>query len=349
MSAKDDIIKHLSTNPNFDATLVTGVAMGQIPPATGPLSEDPAPGGAGGVDEAAPPKVAETLVDAGPIVPVVFVENVEDCELEALKQKIQAIAPGAILLRTGRFVALQTPPANTGDSIGPYAPSRYNIPPTCAGTLGARVVAQNVEYVLSSNHVLAHNGRAPLGTPVVVPGTLDDPTGQNVLGQLAYFVDMQPAVWPPWSATPTNKVDCAIASVAPASAVEARTSVNFFNGSPANGLAVSIDGRTTAVTSGRIWIWDCAAYIDFDFTTCFFDDMLATFGRRPFAAPGDSGALVLTNAGQLGLGLVTARNFSFDRFGNFTGYFVLMCKLESVAQGLANEMNVPAGDLNFFR
>jgi hypothetical protein len=75
-----------------------------------------------------------------------------------------------------------------------------------------------------------------------------------------------------------------------------------------------------------------------------------------FASPGDSGSVITDVAQNNGLGLVVARGYGFDTLNNFTTYFILICPLPAVAQGLADVMNqdlrpnppLTGGDLKFY-
>ncbi|MGH9824458.1 MAG: hypothetical protein ACREDR_14545, partial [Blastocatellia bacterium] len=293
---KDQLVTYFNQQPS---PLVTGIGLGhqQIPssPPDGIAGQPIENAGVGPhSDQSVLPPVPQVHI-------LVFVEPVPDCELQPLWDEIRSQAQGQpfVLLRTGRFVGLQ---AATGTSISPYAPSRSNVPPAAAGTLGAVVTAGGKEYILSCNHVLAYNGRVPFGTPVVAPGTLDDPYGRGVVGRLSQFVELLPAAWP-FNGTPVNPVDCALAEMRSSSAVGARSAIQIANPviTPTN---VKKQGRTSGTTQAVVSIWSLTLMpIDLSFGAYCFSGLMGTIGsleqgvqsRRPFAVPGDSGALVLTD------------------------------------------------------
>ena len=338
---KDQLVVHFQKQPS---ALVTGLGIGSQPDAV----EQPA-------DQAPAPYI------------IVFVEPVPDCKLQPLWDEVKAQSQGQpfLLLRTGRFVGLM---ATTGTSIGPYVPSRYNVPPSSAGTVGAILAAAGKEYALSSNHVLAFNGRVPLSAPVIAPATLDDPYGRSVVGRLAQFVPLHPAAWP-FNGTPDNKVDCALAEITPPNSVSHGASIQV--AAPVRGVTrVRKQGRTTGLTRAAACIWSMSGTpIDLSFGTYCFSDLMATLGSfrqgalkpDPFAAPGDSGALVLTDPGNQALGLVTARAYSSGVFtpnppapflsppqGAFVGYIVALCSMASVRDALASRLRVQPSQINLF-
>src|SRR5205085_12041200 len=122
----------------------------------------------------------------------------------------------ALLLPTGRFIGQQVAPATVpGDSISPYIPRRFNVPPVTAATFGAVVESGERHYLLGSNHALAYNGRARAGTAFVAPATLDDPDGASVIASLSHLVELLPAAWPPLvNPSNPNTADCALAELA---------------------------------------------------------------------------------------------------------------------------------------
>jgi hypothetical protein len=342
---KDQLVAHFQQNPS---PLVTGIALGSQPPAGAKLDNP---------DGAQPDK---------PYI-LILVEPVADCELQPVWNEVNSNAQGEpfLLLRTGRLVGLQ---ASTGTSVSAYAPSRYNVPPAAAGTLGAILSAGGNQYTLSSNHVLAYNGRVPLGAAVVAPGTLDDPYGRNVVSRLSHFVALQPAAWP-FNGTPDNIADCALAEVLSPNAIAHGPQVQV--AAPVSTVTnVRKQGRTTSSTQAPVCMWSLTATpVDLSFGTYCFSGFMATLGSYqqgiwradPFAAPGDSGALVLTDPGNQALGLVTARAYSSGVFspnppaafppppqGAFVGYVVALCPLTSVRDELAPQLGVPPTQIQFF-
>lgn len=260
-----------------------------------------------------------------------------------------------------------------GEAVTYFAPFRFNLPPVTLGTLGARMTAGGDDYILSCNHVLAHNGRAPRGTPVITPGPMEDATYGPVIGELAQWV---PLAAPPWPlrGTPDNLADCAVALVDPGYDAAFEGAFNIcapplYDPLP-DCTPVAKVGHATGTTYGWASMVDFDVYIDFTFGPYFFGaptgatagtGMIGVIGRRecidgvfvrpPFAAPGDSGALVWSERDdQPGIGLVMARSYTFDEITNrFTGYIALVSPLTAIQAGLADAMHRPASDLAFYR
>ena len=292
-----------------------------------------------------------------------------ECERAGIQERVGAKAR---MLRVSRFIGLQTSsPTTPGNSVGTYAPFRYNLPPVNAGTLGAQVVVNGQEYILSSNHVLAHNGRARKGTPITVPGAIDELTAGPVVAKRSYFVPLQfsaePLSWP--SQGPPNFADCALAlesqprpagsatGVLPS--ITSLTSADLVTLSQAT---VKKRGRATGETTSRVRLFDLRGYIGFTFGTCYFEGMVGTYDddRAIFAAPGDSGSVAVVDQSAPGqfrgqaVGLITARAYVFDNSDNFIGYIIAMCPMATVADELARVMspvqgrNLTKGDFEFF-
>jgi len=348
--------------------LVTGIGIGSQP-STDIKVKAPA-------DQPAPPEpVAKELPPAGgdPVAPkavedgglqrvpeaVIFVEAAPDCELEKVRKRAQELTDTRVsLLRTGRFYGLQ---ATTGGSTSFYTPFQFNLPEASAGTLGAVAEVAGKKYALCSNHAIAHNGRVPMGAPVVGPGTLDGPP-KEVVGSLSHFIELKAVNWPPpppppsTGATPAtrpkpqNTVDCALAEIPPQSNIfndPNRREVKPLPGNMTLGTGVKKTGRTTGKTSSDVRILQWEGYIDMSFGSFYFEDMICVVGNEqpqtpttkppfiPFAAMGDSGALVLSNdLANQAVGLVTARAFCPDP-GQYHGYVVVVCPINSVLQALA--------------
>jgi hypothetical protein len=301
---------------------------------------------------------------------LVFIDpSTPDCDRAAIEGEVAATKQLNQVLRISRFVGL----AKTGDGVGYLAPFRYNVPEVSVGTLGGIVgIPTGVQYVLSSNHVLAHNGHLPTTSPttagatIVSPGLLDDAGGGQVIGELSNFVSLVPPRWPlpqpppipgppVLKGQPANLVDCALAkltSTVPGTTLldSVLTPVPYFT-------PVTKTGHATLETHGYASIPQFhPTFIDFTFGTYWFEGMIGVFSpagsNPPFAAPGDSGALAWTPGGQggIGVGLITARAYVIDPTDEFLGYIILMCPLIAVEQALVTELKQPAGSqLRFFR
>lgn len=298
-----------------------------------------------------------------PTIVTLLDPSASQCEEDTIRKEV---GPDGVILRASRFFPLQPPSLpRAGNSVGTYSPLRYNIPPVSVGTFGARVVvAGNREYILSSNHVLAHNGRAPKGTPIVLPGTLDDATGGSTVATRSHFVVLQPPDWP-LNGAPLNRVDCALAEVpqvvkiGPGNPIDVFPSIalNLASLTTLSQAKVNKTGRTTGKTQSRISIFDLATYIDFSFGTHFFADLMATYDDHHdiFAAPGDSGSLAVGDPSappsirNKGIGLITARSNVFDNTGRLVAYIVAICSLDLVAELLAEEINKASNNTTSFK
>jgi hypothetical protein len=101
-------------------------------------------------------------------------------------------------------------------------------------------------------------------------------------------------------------------------------------------------GRTTGRTEGSLRILDWEGFIDLSFGTFYFKNLMGVLGNDgAFAAPGDSGAVVIEDATNRPVGMVMARVYSSGGFlpgaplaGPFTGYIVLMCSMVEVCNQL---------------
>lgn len=277
---------------------------------------------------------------------LLFVEDSSDADLAVTFNRIKNAAGSTpfTVLRSGRCMGQAAPAA--GSSISVYAPLQFNVPQVTAGTLGAiGVDSAGKHHILGSNHVIAYNGRAPHGTPVVTPGTLDDTVASTVVGSQSGFVELIPAVWPvteSQSLATMNTVDCAMAELTPAGmAMYGPFGAGVGPTDPAN-IEVHKTGRTTGLTRGSICILDWEGFIDLSFGTFYFRNLMGVFGKHgAFAAPGDSGAVVIDDVTNAPVGMVVARVYSAGGFlpdlpnqGPFTGYFVFMCSMVDVCERL---------------
>lgn len=244
-------------------------------------------------------------------------------------------------VRAGPFEGLQ---AASGASIFPLDQDRYNIPPVGAGTFGPIAVAGGKRYVVSSNHVLANNGRTPVGTNVYFPGPVVNATGGAVIAAFTDYVSLTPPGWPlERGSGAANTVDCAWAEL-PQGVVPGP--VNLLSPPATTGTPVRKVGRTTGQTDSKIRFRNWRGFVDFSFGTYYFVDQFGTYekaGTDPFAAPGDSGSLV-TKPGPgptLGVGLVFALGYDYSLAGDFRGYVILICRLELVAQQMGAKLGTP--------
>lgn len=254
------------------------------------------------------------------------------CECDSINQELDALCGRQPHrhLRVNRFVGLQGAAAT---SIGPNDPLRYNVPQVNAGTLSAIVDAGGTQYLLGSNHVIAHNGRVSQGTRIFTPGPLDEAAGGVSIGTLSHYVELRPP-GSPLSGEPANRVDCALAQVAGGVNPGAKITPLAIPNPPEGEIPITKTGRSTQTTESTVRIFGWHGYIDFSFGIYFFEEMIGTYDERKiFAAPGDSGSLALDTAGQ-GVGLITARAYAFEA-EEFVSYVILLCSLTAVRDALA--------------
>jgi len=206
--------------------------------------------------------------------------------------------------RTGRFDR----PVPIGVSTGH--------PAITAGTIGCRVkdTAGNV-YALSNNHVYANENDATIGDAVIQPGALDG--GVNPDDKIGTLADFEPIVfydnaYPPIP-IPTNTMDAAIALSS--TGLLGKTTPSDGYGTPKSTTASALFninasvkkyGRTTGLTKGKIWAANGTVDVVYGpgKTARFVGQIIITPGT--FSAGGDSGSLVVMDAGK-------GRNPSDDR------------------------------------
>jgi S1-C subfamily serine protease len=210
------------------------------------------------------------------------------------------------VVETGRFRRLPTAvvqvaalianqqkirPAQPGCSCGFSFPAGTGM--VMAGTFGAVVSDSNGRYILSNNHVLADEGKIPVGSPIFQPGLLDSGNVvTDVVGRLTRFI--------PISLSAMNHVDCALARIDPPSIVDPTFLPNvgkLASGvptAPAVGMPVIKTGRTSGATSGTITDIHATVSVQYDSGVCQFDEQVVITGDNgPFSAAGDSGSVIV--------------------------------------------------------
>ena len=191
-------------------------------------------------------------------------------------------------------------PARPGCSIGFRHPSF-----SMAGTFGALVKRGQARFILSNNHVIAHENNLPLGSKIFQPGFLDagSPPKNAAIATLTKFVPLTLGV--------LNTVDAAIARL---NAAGTATNSILFIGPPRGKTAAQIDmvvhkfGRTTGFTVGRVTSVMTDVNVQYDAGVMSFADQIIIRGldAQPFSASGDSGSLILERSTQKAVGLLFA-------------------------------------------
>lgn len=189
-------------------------------------------------------------------------------------------------------------PLRIGASIGH--------PLITAGTLGAFVRdADGALALLSNSHVIADEGRAPVGDAVYQPGPADGGGQDDGIATLTRAA--------PYDTASVNLVDCAVAALD--DGVEADLNRLGDEGDLAGveddvtaADRVAKVGRTTGTTRGRVTAFELDGLdVAFGSGTLRFDDQIEVVGDTgAFSAGGDSGSMVWTADGRLGYGLLFA-------------------------------------------
>lgn len=218
--------------------------------------------------------------------------------VEAIRQQARGEVDiryiGRVTKRAGTDFQVKSRPLRIGFSIGHFK--------ITAGTLGAFVRARSdsATLILSNNHVLANENHAKKGDAILQPGRLDSGVASvDAVGVLASFVRLK--------RTGKNLLDCASATLA--SGIEfdhaGLASLGNLTG-VRDGLLRERDilrkvGRTTGVTRGRVTAIEMDnVLIDYDLGTLRFDQQIEIEGADDdaFSAGGDSGSLIVDEAGQ---------------------------------------------------
>jgi len=198
-------------------------------------------------------------------------------------------------------IILGTSGGNADDKSGQFC---------CSGTLGALVIRNGINYILSNNHVLARSDQAAAGEPITQPGLIDancSTAGTNTVANLTSFVNLQ--------ASGTN-VDAAIAQIVPGAvdlsgnilSLGATATGNVPDSGPPHqgkgivariGESVAKSGRTTSLTCSTVAVTSLSVRVTYQ-TQCnggsafnvTYSNQISISGGG-FSGGGDSGALVV--------------------------------------------------------
>ena len=165
-----------------------------------------------------------------------------------------------------------------------------------SGTLSCIVTKGNIfkkEYfILSNNHVIADCNKAPIGIPIVQPGS---PSGG--IGEIAYLETFVQLKFIEYSKKPVNYMDAAIAKISNKSLVQNRIfSVGKIKGTSEASLGSSVGkaGFATGITYGKIETIGLTIEIDYSNNQLFKELVLFKNQIRAQIQTtlGDSGSLV---------------------------------------------------------
>jgi hypothetical protein len=260
--------------------------------------------------------------------------SIEGVPVEVIETgKITALSPGGQPGKPEKTPSTQTNPTLRFDPV-PIGVSTGNAGECSAGTIGCWVTDGTSIYALSNNHVYALENNAAIGSTVLQPGRYDTTCtliSTNKIGVLSNFtrIDFTPGA--------NNVVDAAIAKWLPASRSGYITSTPA-NGygtpksSPASatvGLLVQKYGRTSSLTKGYVYGINATVNVSYSTGTAKFVKQILVYGNRSaFIKAGDSGSLLVTQAGNYPVGLLFA--------GDSSGKWAWANPISDVLQQLGN-------------
>ncbi len=239
-------------------------------------------------------------VEAGVQVPI----SIDGIRIEKkITEPIRSFADYGLVRAFERYPVVKTfdtyaRPVSGGNSVGAYSRLLNNF---VTGTIGMVFQQGTQLFILSSNHVLAgidsvqRNG-AVVGAPLWQPGSFF--SGSPDTGKFASLYR-----WGKINETAPNETDWAVGLVTnPADAAP-----NILNlgqptviADPSPSMGVRKMGALTGLTASTVLDTNATLQINYeDLFTATFDNQIvvdngAAFG---FAAPGDSGSVVVTSAG----------------------------------------------------
>ena len=229
----------------------------------------------------------------------------------------------------GRFGRLFQAP--TRADFGPGLPIRLNtsapnVNCRAPGTLGAIVCDESKKpqyFILSCNHILAVNGRAPDNSQIVsLPpvGVAPEPIG-TFPGE-GFYIEI--------GGRPINSVDCALARLDESKSGNlAGAGKSAAPGDPMLGNRVHKFGAITGLTYGKIVDVKADVCADYSFGNFRFNDQVLIQGEsEEFAWDGDSGSIVVDDASGQPVAMVFAE----------AGEYAVACPLKPVLAQLEGKL-----------
>lgn len=198
-----------------------------------------------------------------------------------------------------------------------------------SGTLGSLVARAGAQYILSNNHVLADSDAGSVGDAIIQPGLIDTSSpcssvGANTVAHLSQFINLQETNPP---------ADAAIAQVvtSPASVDSTGSIIELGDSAPGgiptdeapsstilpvtslvpNSTAVAKSGRSTGLTCSTVEATGLSITIQYThglggttFNVTYTNQVAINGGT--FSAAGDSGSLIVSQAGAQPIALLYA-------------------------------------------
>jgi hypothetical protein len=229
----------------------------------------------------------------------------------------------------------QSTPIDLGTSGGNV--NNVNATECESGTLGSLITRDGTQFILSNNHVLADSDAGSVGDAISQPGLIDAPSpcvassGTTTVANLSQFITLeQPADCTTNCAPPA---DAAIAQVVPGDVstagdildlTETATSSNCCAAEPPastifpgpivpNATPVAKSGRSTGLTCSTVEATNANISVKYqrglggsNFTATYTNQIVINGGT--FSAAGDSGSLIVSQAGAQPIALLYAGN-----------------------------------------
>jgi hypothetical protein len=207
-----------------------------------------------------------------------------------IPQKLEGVPVDTVVIGRVYALALTTSRLPRPVPIGVSA----GHPAITAGTIGCRVKGGGKIYDLSNNHVFANENRARIGDNILQPGRYDGGVNpRDAIGTLAAFEPIK-------FDGSINTIDAALAIGT--TSTMARVTPTGGYGMPKItpaaayvGMPVQKFGRTTGLTTGRVYALNATVRVGYSSGTAVFaKQIVITPGT--FSAGGDSGSLIVTKS-----------------------------------------------------
>lgn len=279
---------------------------------------------------------------------VVYVTKGSQKALKAISRPMQGI--DVVVKNVGKLKASPAPASSVmGNSYFFERNGRVACGSSCApsgekysGTVGAFAKIEEDYFALSNNHVFAACNHTPVGMPILAPSASDGQPKRPAPSELCIYEGMAELRSGVPGPVPPLTMDAAFARVRNPhniSSWQGDLTTGFDTPalvlSPSAGLRVKKFGRTTGLTLGTIeafmptpWV---LPYVSSKFKAdAWFENTWTIRGDdgEPFALPGDSGSLVVSEDGSAALGLIFAVNTA--------GGYAIFCELAPILSAFGN-------------